>query len=97
MALVSLSSQRRSPTTHRRRAAKFRPARTLASTPGEAQRSAVVKCRDAEGEKDEGRVGESERERERVRESGREQERERVGRGLVEKNAGVQSKVCRRR
>ena len=48
----------------------FRPART----PGEAQRSAVVKRRDAEGEKDEGKEGESERER--GRERGREREKE---------------------
>ena len=61
MALVSSSSQRRSPTTRCRRAVKFRPTRAPASTPGEAQRSAVVKHRDAEGENDEGRVGESER------------------------------------
>ena len=81
MALVSSSSQRRSPTSRCRRAAKFRPTRAPASTPGEAQRSAVVKRRDAEGEKDEGKVGESDGER----------EWERVGRGLVKENAGVQS------
>ena len=68
MALVSSSSQRRSPTTRCGRAAKFRPTRAPPSTPGEAQRSAVT-LRDKRMKEGWERARESGREREGERES----------------------------